>query len=241
MTMPKLFDTLASRYKNRPGGYTRIHRLPPRYGDMAPQAILELVDGKRDIHFSMTARRVARSAILGTKWLSESTKDAMYRVFQFQGQKRIKEFDEEVDRQKQLLLEEDKHHEEWLRMKEEKPIRKIEDRVFERARYTTSKHNAKKRKQLEAMDMERQRKDAYVSEEEKKAEVDRLKKERGEDYVVYNKEKAPDKEDEEGEDEVPTTPEPTVQEIRAARYEEKQERYRKRVEERRQKRQTTEN
>ena len=40
----KLFDELAERYAERPGGYTRIIKLGPRLGDGAPQVILELID-----------------------------------------------------------------------------------------------------------------------------------------------------------------------------------------------------
>ena len=40
----KLFDTLADRYKERPGGYTRVLKAGFRYGDMAPMAVIELVD-----------------------------------------------------------------------------------------------------------------------------------------------------------------------------------------------------
>jgi large subunit ribosomal protein L17 len=40
----KLFDTLASRYAERPGGYTRVLKAGFRYGDMAPMAFIELVD-----------------------------------------------------------------------------------------------------------------------------------------------------------------------------------------------------
>ena len=40
----KLFDTLAERYKDRPGGYTRVLKAGFRYGDMAPIAVIELVD-----------------------------------------------------------------------------------------------------------------------------------------------------------------------------------------------------
>jgi large subunit ribosomal protein L17 len=40
----KLFDTLGPRYKERPGGYTRLFKVGPRLGDAAPVVILELVD-----------------------------------------------------------------------------------------------------------------------------------------------------------------------------------------------------
>jgi large subunit ribosomal protein L17 len=40
----KLFDVLGPRYKDRNGGYTRVLKAGFRYGDMAPMAIIELVD-----------------------------------------------------------------------------------------------------------------------------------------------------------------------------------------------------
>lgn len=40
----KLFDELAERYRDRPGGYTRVLKAGFRYGDNAPMAIIELVD-----------------------------------------------------------------------------------------------------------------------------------------------------------------------------------------------------
>ena len=40
----KLFDILGERYKDRQGGYVRIMKAGFRYGDMAPMAIIELVD-----------------------------------------------------------------------------------------------------------------------------------------------------------------------------------------------------
>ena len=39
----KLFEVLAPRYKERPGGYTRIHRLAPRAGDNASRGLISLV------------------------------------------------------------------------------------------------------------------------------------------------------------------------------------------------------
>ncbi len=40
----KLFDRLAPRYQDRPGGYTRIIKLSNRAGDNASQSIIELVE-----------------------------------------------------------------------------------------------------------------------------------------------------------------------------------------------------
>ena len=44
----KLLTTLADRYADRPGGYTRIVKAGFRYGDDAPMAIIELVDRDPD-------------------------------------------------------------------------------------------------------------------------------------------------------------------------------------------------
>lgn len=40
----KLFDDIAPRFAERPGGYTRVYRLGPRKGDAAEMVVLELVE-----------------------------------------------------------------------------------------------------------------------------------------------------------------------------------------------------
>jgi large subunit ribosomal protein L17 len=40
----KLFDELAERFRDRPGGYTRVIKVGNRVGDAAPVSIIELVE-----------------------------------------------------------------------------------------------------------------------------------------------------------------------------------------------------
>lgn len=64
--LPKLFGELRERYAERPGGYTRVLRTEPKDKyNQAPSAILELVDGPKDMRFAMTAAAVARDRSLG--------------------------------------------------------------------------------------------------------------------------------------------------------------------------------
>ena len=56
----KLFDVLASRYKERNGGYTRVVKAGFRYGDSAPMAVIELVD--RDMSARGAADRARHEA-----------------------------------------------------------------------------------------------------------------------------------------------------------------------------------
>jgi len=48
MHTAKLFEILGPRYAERMGGYCRVMKAGFRYGDMAPMAIIELVDRNRD-------------------------------------------------------------------------------------------------------------------------------------------------------------------------------------------------
>ena len=55
----KLFDALATRYRDRQGGYARVLKAGFRYGDMAPMAIVELVDRDPDAKGAGDKARVA--------------------------------------------------------------------------------------------------------------------------------------------------------------------------------------
>ncbi len=52
----KLFEVMGERYRERPGGYTRVLKAGFRYGDNAPMAVIELVE--RDWNAKGAADRI---------------------------------------------------------------------------------------------------------------------------------------------------------------------------------------
>lgn len=53
----RLFDELGERFKDRPGGYTRIIKMGRRAGDGAELAMIELVDNPREKEAQAAARK----------------------------------------------------------------------------------------------------------------------------------------------------------------------------------------
>ena len=80
--LPKLFGPLRERYANRPGGYTRVLRIEPIKEDQAPSAILELVDGPKDMRFAMTARTIAKANADG-KSINDMTAANIHKVTRY--------------------------------------------------------------------------------------------------------------------------------------------------------------
>src|SRR5438094_2953533 len=71
--LSRLFDELGERFKERPGGYTRIIKMGRRSGDGAELAIIELVDNAREKEAQSSRKRGAKGA---SKKKSADTKSA---------------------------------------------------------------------------------------------------------------------------------------------------------------------
>ena len=61
--MAKLFNTLADRYKERQGGYSRVLAAGFRYGDSAPMALIELVDRDPELKGAADKARVESESV----------------------------------------------------------------------------------------------------------------------------------------------------------------------------------
>lgn len=102
--MPKLFSELRQRYLDRPGGYTRVLRTAPKSTyDQAPSAILEFVDGPKDMRYHMTAAAIAKDTITG-QTPTKVTLLNKKKVLQFRGANAKQEFNKMVQRMKGLKL-----------------------------------------------------------------------------------------------------------------------------------------
>ena len=56
----KVFDELANRFRERPGGYTRVLKVGRRTGDAAPMSIIELVEGEATEASKKADKKAAR-------------------------------------------------------------------------------------------------------------------------------------------------------------------------------------
>ncbi|OZJ04462.1 hypothetical protein BZG36_02805 [Bifiguratus adelaidae] len=73
-TIPKLLS-LAERFTQRNGGYTRIQKMGHRYGDNAPMAVIEYIDGPHDLKYEIAVRALAATET-GQSTLSQKAQEA---------------------------------------------------------------------------------------------------------------------------------------------------------------------
>ena len=75
-TTKKVFNSIAPRFSDRPGGYSRIVRLGPRVGDGADVAIIELLGSELDVKKAERAEKEEKKEKASAgKDEAEGTKD----------------------------------------------------------------------------------------------------------------------------------------------------------------------
>lgn len=66
VALKKLFDTIAPRFKDRPGGYTRIIRTGQRLGDNAAMALIELLPDEKAKATEAGKKDAKKTSVKGT-------------------------------------------------------------------------------------------------------------------------------------------------------------------------------
>jgi hypothetical protein len=107
--LPKLLGPLRERYLHRPGGYTRLLLSEPLKPDAAPSAILSLVDGPKDMRFTLTAKTLLRERKAGLASMPEITAVNVRKVTRFRknGEEELEAEMERLEAEEQRVKEEE--------------------------------------------------------------------------------------------------------------------------------------